>query len=471
MYTEFLRKVPLFAELPDEDLNYICQTTQEVHLAPGEELFAEGSTGDLAYILEKGELEIIKQIDGRPVLLAVRGEPGDIIGEMALLVAAPRMASVRARTPTTMLALHHDKFNYLLSNPTAARIMLQTVLSRWRFTESLLNQNEKMAQLGTLSAGIAHELNNPAAAVRRGADQLSDLIAEAQTAHAQLFMLDLTDEQQAALQTLAQQAQERTIQRMALSALERSDREAALESWLDDRGIDDSWELAPALVNLGYEINDLEALTRQFAPEQFTPLVRWLSAQGAVYTLLAEIGEGAQRISDIVQALRTYVHLDQAPIQTVDVHQGLDNTLLILRSKLGSGVTVQREYSPDLPKIEAYASELNQVWTNLIDNAVDAMDGQGQITIRSRREGDWVVVEIEDNGPGIPPEHQERIFDSFFTTKPPGQGSGLGLHTTYNIVVRKHRGDIKVFSRPGATCFQVWLPINFEAIPLGAEPG
>jgi signal transduction histidine kinase len=465
---EFLRKVPLFADLPDADLLYICESTLQVELTTGEELFAEGSTGNRAYVLQEGEVEIVKQIDSRPVLLAVRAEPGDIIGEMALLESAPRMATVRARAPTVMLAIHQEQFDYLLNNsPAAARVMLHTVLMRWRTTESLLRQSEKMAQLGTLTAGVAHELNNPAAAVKRSVDQIDDAIAQLQEAYAQLFQADLSIEQRGYLNELVHQLQARAAKRLILSSLERSDREEVLEAWLEARGVAGGWEMAPTLVNLGYQIDDLTELAEHFKLEHFGAVVRWGVAHAMVNGLSAEISEGSQRISDVVKALKAYVYLDQAPIQTVDVAEGIENTLLILRSKLGSGVTVVRDYNRDLPKIEAYASELNQVWTNIIANAVDAMDGHGQITICSRREGDWIVVVIEDSGPGIPPDIQKRIFDPFFTTKPPGHGTGLGLEITYNIVVHKHHGDIKVFSKPGSTRFEVWLPINFEA----AEPG
>ena len=194
-------------------------------------------------------------------------------------------------------------------------------------------------------------------------------------------------------------------------------------------------------------------------PAQAAAAARRVAATYAMHLLIAEIGQGAGRISDIVKALKSYAYLDQAPVQDVDLHEGIDNTLLILRSKL-KGIDVRREYASDLPKIEAHGSELNQVWTNLIDNAADALDGRGTITLRTRTEGEWAVVDVEDDGPGIPPEIQSRVFDAFFTTKPPGKGTGMGLDITYNIVVYKHRGDIRLESEPGMTRFSVWLPLN-----------
>jgi signal transduction histidine kinase len=460
---EFMRKIPLFADLPDADLHSISEAAQEIRLAPGEELIAEGTVGQLAYVIQEGELEILKQVDGRTVLLAVRSEPGDIIGEMALLEASPRMASVRARTPATLLTIHKEQFDYLIDcRPAAARIMLHTVLTRWRATEALLRQSERMAQLATFTAGMAHELNNPAAAIKRSVDLIGQAIADAQWAYGSLREQGLGIEQQAALEEYARQVQLRPQRPAELSALERSDREVALERWLEQAGVEPAWELAPSLVSMGYDAASLASLATQFGPTMVSLVVPWLSTHAAVFDMLAEIGEGAQRISEIVKVLKGYVVLDQAPLQTIDVHEGIEDTLFILRHRLGSGIRVNRQYGADLPRIEAYASELNQVWTNLIDNAVDAMGGHGQITIRTHRAGDGLMVEIEDNGPGIPPEIQKRVFDPFFTTKAPGKGVGLGLKVAYDIVIHRHRGHVELFSEPGSTRFQVWLPLSCE---------
>jgi signal transduction histidine kinase len=250
-----------------------------------------------------------------------------------------------------------------------------------------------------------------------------------------------------------------------LDALARSDLESELETWLDDHRIEQAWELAPVLVSLGWHAERLEELAEEFTPEQLPVVVAWLANGSSAYNLLDEVQSSAERISEIVKAVKTYSFLDQAPIQQVDIHDGLENTLVILKHKLKTGVTITRDYAPNLPRIEAYGSELNQVWTNLIDNAIDAMHGKGEITLRTytRGEGaiaDNVVVEIEDNGPGIPPDVRQHIFEPFFTTKGPGTGTGLGLHIVYNIVVDKHQGQITVTSKPGQTCFQVALPVK-----------
>jgi signal transduction histidine kinase len=380
---------------------------------------------------------------------------------MALVEDLPRMATVRARTDCVLLTIHQDQFEQLLTtSSSAARAILHTVLTRWRNTMATLQQSEKMAQLGTLTAGIAHELNNPAAAVKRGAVQMKDAIQQFEEAQRELEQCTFTRAQWETLEELGRYARTRATQPIEFDAMARSDREYELEAWLEAQGVPSAWEFASTLVNLNYDTHELDAMARHFPPERLPAVICWLSATYAINSLLNEIGQGAERISQIVKALKTYSYLDQAPVQAVDIHQGLDNTLVILRHKLEKGVSVRRDYAPDLPRIQAYGSELNQVWTNIIDNAADAMQGQGQIIIRTRQDEEWVVVEISDNGPGIPPEVQPRLFEPFFTTKPPGLGTGLGLDISYNIVVHRHRGDIKVSSQPGRTCFQVWLPVN-----------
>ena len=331
-----------------------------------------------------------------------------------------------------------------------------------RDSETMLRQSEKMAVLGTLTAGVAHELNNPAAAVKSAAGQLEAAIAQFGQTQSRLSGLVLVATQQEALQRLIHQARGQATSPLELGALARSDRELELETWLEKRGLPNARGLAPTLANLNYDTARLTALACEFAPDQFSAVIDGLVATYVVHSVLSEIGQSAGRISEIVMALKSYSYLDQTPVRAVDVHKGLDDTLLVLAHKLKSGIGVRKEYAPHLPKIQANGSELNQVWTNIIDNAADALEGQGEITIRTRQEGHQVVIEIEDDGPGIPAEVQSRIFEPFFTTKPPGLGTGLGLDISYNIIVHKHRGDIKVLSQPGKTCFQVWLPTDFE---------
>lgn len=459
---EFLRQIPLFADLSDEDLGELCRMADEVTLGEGVVLFQEGDSGDKAFVIQDGELEILKRNKNREVLLAVRGR-GEVIGELSLLQGAPRMATVRARTPSTLIAIEKQQLNHLVhTSATAAETLFFTALRRWQNTEMLLRQSEKMAQLGTLTAGVAHELNNPAAAVQRGAEQLVDALNGMAEHYVTLVSLSLTAAQQAVLDGLTERTRHAAQRPSPLDALTRSDRELALETWLEDLGLEDCWELAPVLVNLDLSDDTLAKTAATFTPDQLTAVLRWLNANYETFNLLAELSQGAQRISEIVKALKSYTYLDRGPVQAVDIHEGLENTLLILRHKLKSGIQVQRDYDPEMPTIYGYGSELNQVWTNLIDNAADALQGVGTITLRTRHHEDEVIVEVEDNGPGITPEVQERMFEPFFTTKAPGVGTGLGLDIAYNIVVHKHRGAIDVSSQPGRTCFTVRLPINFE---------
>jgi len=459
---EFLKKVPLFADLADNDLKHLCKSVEEVRLLKGDTLFEEGSPGNRAFIIRDGEIEILKISRGKEVLLATR-KSGEVIGEMALLESAPRMASARAGTDSVLYAIDKIQFDHLISTSiSAANAMFYTILARFRATEALLRQSEKMAELGKLSAGVAHELNNPASAVKRSSTLLENSVKRYDYTLRKLFREELSSEQQNIISDLTNRVREQATHPPVMDALVRSDREEEFESWLDKKGVDNAWDLAVCLVDVNIEAQELSVLSENFNLKLLSEVLDWVGANYTLYSLKNEIKQGASQISDIVAALKSYSYLDQAPIQTINVHEGLDNTLLILGNRLKTGISVRTEYAKNLPEISAYGSELNQVWTNILDNAIAALDGNGEIIIRTDSNIDEVIVEIEDNGPGIPPEVLPRIFDPFFTTKPPGQGSGLGLDISYNIIVYKHKGDIKVDSKPGKTCFQIRIPVNFE---------
>ncbi len=460
MSIEFLRRLPLFASLPEAALEVLYRQAEPIEIQPGDLLIEEGAPGDALFVLIDGQLQVSKHSGGHDVKVDVR-LPGAVIGEMSLIDNSPRSASVRGLTHSHLLRVSKDAFERTLStSPAAALATLHTVVARLRQNEALLHEKEKMAGLGTLAAGLAHELNNPAAAVRRAAAQLRDLLGQWQQAMSALDGLDLDDHQREHVETLRQDMARRAANPMDLDPLMRSDRESEVESWLERHGVEKPWDLAPTLVSFGWQVADLDHLAQDFDQHALSVIAQSLGSGSAVFALLAEVSTGSERISEIVRAVKSYSYLDRAPVQEVDVREGLDNTIVILRHKLSkTSIKLTRDYAPDLPRIEAFAGELNQVWTNILDNAIDALGQQGEIKIHTFRDGDQVVVELADSGPGIPAEIQSRVFEPFFTTKPPGVGTGLGLNIAYNVI-NKHYGEIVLKSKPGETCFQVRLPIK-----------
>jgi signal transduction histidine kinase len=464
-----LRKIPLFADLSEDDLEQLYKMAETVSIPAGQLVLREGDPGDSLYVVLVGELEVTKRQGGQDILLALR-KPGQFFGEMALLERAPRSASVRTLQESRLLVISQATFQTLLScSPSAPLKILRTVTSRLRSTESALIQNEKMAALGTLAAGLAHELNNPAAAVTRSAAQLRDALAERDRLAARLHSLATDQHQKESLGTLQEEVAERKITAPPDDPLVLCELEDGLQEWLEDRGVDEAWELAPVLVASGWDRDELERLAERFSPTQLPVVVSWLGAGSSVYGLLEEVRQSAEAMSEIVKAVKTYSYLDQAPIQDVDVIESLENTLVLLRPKITAGINITRDYADDVPRIEAYGSELNQAWTNLIDNAIEAVAGQGELTLRAFTAKDVVTVDVIDDGPGIPPEIQPRIFEPFFTTKAPGVGTGLGLHIAYNIIVHKHRGQIQVLSRPGETRLRVVLPVRLARNNAGVR--
>jgi len=444
MTTDVLRQTPLFAGLDDANLERLAATTEPMKIPAGELLIREGDPGDSMYVVTAGELEVTKKA-GTSELPLARVGPGAIQGEMAALEGRPRTASVRAVTDAEVIRIPREGLLALLdSGPDAAIALLRTVLERLRSTESMLRQREKLAGLGTLAAGLAHELNNPSAAIRRSVSLLSEAIAARDRLHPPHDLIGIHP----------------AADPPTLTALERADAVDEITELVGDS------ETAAALVDAGWSADQLRDAFAGMDPEAARDGAAWLAASAKIDALLREVGMAGERISEIVGAVKSYTYLDQAPVQRIDVRSGLDNTLVILRSKLKSGVDVTRHYAADLPEIEAYGSELNQVWTNLIDNAADAMDGRGAIDIYADPVDGGMRVRICDTGPGIPADVLPHLFEPFFTTKAPGVGTGLGLHISHSVVAR-HGGRIEVESKPGLTCFTVTLP---GAIPQSAAP-
>jgi signal transduction histidine kinase len=454
-----LRKSPLFQGLSDNELQQLVDMAEPVSLREGEILIQQGDAGDAAYVVIEGEFEIQKRTGQSLIKIDVRNR-GDVVGEMALLSSAPRNATVIAKTDCEVLRIPPEAFEkLLLSSSTAAMAVLHWVMARLRQNESLLHQQEKMAALGTMSAGLAHELNNPAAAAQRSAAELSKSLLKLQVLTHQIESTAFQQNQVEWLDRFMQESSRRFASPLKLETLERIELVEQLQTWLDTNGMDSAWEYAPAMVTFGWNISELEKLK---SSALFDMALQWLGIGCFTVGLVAEVQHATERLSQIVQAMKSYTYLDQAPLLEVDVHEGLENTLIIMQHKLKQGVTVKREYAPGLPRIEAYASELNQVWTNIIDNAIDAMNGKGEICLRTYAEDHQVVVEIEDNGPGIPADNQGRIFEPFFTTKPPGKGTGLGLHISHDIIANRHHGQLSVESKPGRTKFKIMLPVKIR---------
>jgi signal transduction histidine kinase len=459
MNIQDLRKSPLFQGLSDEELGQLMDMAEHVSLRAGEILIKQGDMGDTAYVIIKGEFEIQKQSGQSLIKIDVRN-PGDVVGEMALLSRAPRSATVISKTDSETLRVPQEAFeNLLSSSSTAAMAVLRWVMARLTQNESLLHQQEKMAALGTMSAGLAHELNNPAAAAQRSAAEFNKILIKWQGLTNQIISAAFRENQTEWLNNFMDETTRRFAAPIKLNALEKIDLVDQLEAWLEANEVESAWELAPAMVNFGWNGESLEELK---GTAFFDLSIQWLGAGCMAVGLIFEVQQTTERISQIVQAMKSYTYLDQAPLLEVDVHEGLENTLVIMQHKLKKGVTIRREYSADLPRIEAYASELNQVWTNIIDNAIDAMNGKGEISLRTYPEDDNVVIEIMDSGPGIPEEIQARIYEPFFTTKPPGKGTGLGLHISHDIVANRHHGQLLVESKPGETKFRVILPVRMN---------
>ncbi len=474
-----LARVPLFADLDAAELARVRDVAGEVAVEPGAVLLAEGDPGDALYVVLEGTFDVTKRAGTGEIAVATVG-PGEVQGEMAVLEGGARMATVRARTAARVLRIGRDDLLAVLArDPGVTTGLLRTIARRLRATEALLREREKLASLGTLAAGLAHELNNPAAAARSSGSRLAAILDEADRAAAALGAMGtaggplggpVTAE---LVDALRDEVTRRAADPPIIDPLDAADRRDALATLLGSLGMADPEEPAASLVALGWDGNQLDDLLQPFATDEARLVVAdWLAAMALVRQLLVEVSLAAERISEIVGAVREYTYLDRAPVQQVTVTAGLENTLVILRARWKAAVTIKRAYAPELPLIEAYGSELNQVWTNLVGNAIDAMDGQGTLEIAADATPDGgVAVTICDSGPGIPAGTRERIFDPFFTTKEIGVGTGLGLHISRSIVGR-HGGRLELLSsEPGRTCFRTTLPPRLpQAGPVDPAP-
>ncbi len=452
---EQVRKTPLFAGLTDTELD--CLEGGEIIEAPaGTVLEVEGERTGFFHVLLEGEIRITRVYDRQSILMAVT-KPGNYLGETMILLDIPWVSTARVSKPARMFRLNTEQFwRMLAACPSIAREIFRAAANRVRNLEGYSQKREKLASLGTMAAGLAHELNNPAAAARRAAAHLQQTADKVQTHLCQLAKT-LEPEHWQYLLPAAQEAAERPTP--ALDHLTRSDRAEAIAHWLEARGLPAAWELAPTFVGAGLDQDWLAALTAKLPPASHAVALGWVEARLNLKSLVSQVEQSTGRIAELVKAVKSYSYMDQSPMQVVDIHEGLESTLTMLGYKL-KNVTLIRAYDRSVPRIQAYGSELNQVWTNLIDNAIDAVNGTGKICVGTTLEDNQLVVEIVDNGPGIPAEVQAHMFEPFFTTKGVGTGTGLGLIISNRIVGDRHGGEIEFESKPGETRFKVRLPIN-----------
>lgn len=453
---EDLRRIPLFSSASDEDAHWLLSHSVLVTVAPDEWVGREGNPPAFHVLLE-GELRITKRVGGVDTYITTFSE-GTFFGEVPLLLGTPFVASVRAISPCRLLRLSDEAFWRMLAEcPSANRQILRMLAERTQLFQAIAAQQEKLAALGTLAAGLAHELNNPVSAVVSGVGELQQLLRSLPA----LALRIERDALPAAQRTCLAARAEEPAPALAGGVLARGDAEEALVAWLEARQVEAAWELAPTLLEGGLDVARLERDFARLSGPGLEDALRWLGTMRGATSALEQIRQAGLRISSLVNATKAYAYLDQAPVQEVDVHEGLESTLMMLGFRLHE-VEVVREYDRRLPRITAYGNELNQVWTSLMENALDSMGNHGCLQVRTWREPDHVVVDVIDDGPGIPKDLQPRVFDPFFTTKGVGKGTGLGLSLAHRIVATLHRGELTFESAPGRTCFRVRLPIRFQ---------
>ncbi|MDT4945189.1 MAG: hypothetical protein QOH14_1922 [Pseudonocardiales bacterium] len=458
-----LRSLFLFEHLTDEQLDWLCRAGHVELVEPGW-VYREGEPATCFYVLIEGSVILYRRVGQDDVEFTRTEQRGVYAGAWQAYLGdrVPQTynSSMRVSAPSRFYVLDAEKFAELMRRwfPMALHL-LEGLFFGSQSTQQAIGQRERLLALGSLSAGLTHELNNPAAAAVRATSSLRERVAGMRH---KLALIAAGRYDRATLETLIR-LQEDAVEHVAkapqLSPLEASDREDQLGGWLQAHGIDGGWNLAPVFVAAGLDEGFLDKVATVVDAATLEGAVRWLNYTVETELLMDEIQDSTTRVSTLVAAAKQYSQMDRAPHQVVDVHELLDSTLLMLGRKIGDDIKVVKDYDRTLPEIPAYAAELNQVWTNIIDNAVSAMDGAGTLTVRTARDEDRLLVEIGDTGPGVPEEIRSRIFEPFFTTKPVGEGTGLGLDISWRIVVNKHHGDLRVESSPGDTRFQIRLPL------------
>jgi signal transduction histidine kinase len=459
-----LRTLFLFEDLEDDRLEWVAEHGHVERYGAGAEIATEREPAEWFYILLSGAITLSQLVRGDDVEITRSDQPGGYAGATQFYlgnqVSQVYTTSVRTTVDSAVLALPAAEFAVVFRQwyPMATHL-LQGMFVGIRNTDELVGQRERLLALGKLTAGLTHELNNPAAAAGRATVALRERVTGMRHKLAVLAGSELGADELKHLTDIQEEIIERMPTVPELSPVQTSDREDELTGWLDDNGVSSGWELAPTLVASGVSVEDLRRVADALEVAYLDGAVRWLAYTVETQTLLDEIENSTGRISALVGAAKQYSQMDRSPHQSIDIHDGLNSTLIMLSRKIGGQIKVVKDYDSSLPKVPAYAAELNQVWTNLIDNAVDAMRSSGTLTLHTARDGEQLLVEIGDTGPGIPDDMRQQIFEPFFTTKPVGEGTGLGLDVSWRIVVNRHGGSMRVISEPGDTRFQVRLPL------------
>ena len=460
-----LLRFPIFADLPLDQIAWFLAQSQEMHLKPGDVYARQGDPAEAMFVILEGQFQWRGEVAGEAILLA--SKTGDVTGVLPFSRMKQFAVTASAVTNGRILRFPASLFPELVQKmPELAKRLVGVMSDRIREATRFEQQRDRLAALGKLSAGLAHELNNPASAAKRASSQLRNTLKRIKEASRQLGRRELSAAQKAEIEKLELSFTQRD--EPPPNALAIRDLEDDIDALLRSHGQNDLWQLSAELAQRGIKAEALKSLFDTLDLETARAALVRIAASVEIASLLNQIESSTSRISDLVGAIKEYTFMDQAPLHNVDIVKSLETTLTILNHKLKRGVVVQRDYQHVPLLVNSFGSELNQVWTNLIDNAIDAMSGKGELRIRTYRQDSCVVVEVADNGSGISPEVESHIFEPFFTTKPVGEGTGLGLDTVQRIV-RKHRGNIQVTSKPGDTVFQVWLPMANAAGEVAAS--